>query len=84
MTASVDLLPCPFCGSSARMHSWWDKDGDAGAVAYCTRKGISDACASMYVARSSKRTAEQDVARMWNRRAVGAATVPPASPTQAS
>lgn len=66
---SADLKPCPLCGSRAVLTSGWDGDDGAKAVVSCTRRGISDACCSVYVERSDLKTAERDAAGMWNRRA---------------
>ena len=66
---SEELKPCPFCGHDAVLTSFWTEDGDARAIVCCKRISLSDGCASMYVERSSKRTAEMDVTDAWNRRA---------------
>lgn len=68
--ASVELLPCPFCGRIPRLSSGWTVDRDGWAVITC-HIGLSDSCATMQAERSTKSTAENDVAKMWNRRAIG-------------
>jgi hypothetical protein len=72
--AAVELLPCPFCGRSAKVVSWWSVTEECGAaVAACTKESYVNGpeCASILVMRADEKTAKEDAITIWNRRAFG-------------
>lgn len=69
------LKPCPFCGSEAKVESWWSSEDECGrAFVACKRESYTNGyeCAVISVARVDERTARKDAIRLWNTRAADA------------
>lgn len=74
MTDKLKLLPCPFCGRSAKIHSWWSSRDECGkAFVACNTESYANGyeCAVIHIERVDEKTAREDAAAAWNRRAFG-------------
>ena len=68
---ATELLPCPFCGRRATIHSWWSSDEECGkANVGCSRESYSNGyeCARIFIMRCDEKTARRDAMRIWNKR----------------
>ena len=66
------LKPCPICGYTASIDSWWDSKEECGIASIgCGKQSYVNGyeCVRMYVMRCDERTARNDAIILWNTRA---------------
>jgi hypothetical protein len=64
LPAARELLPCPFCGDTAKVH--WIRDGQQGGCGKCFARGPA-----AFNGRLDQPTAKARAAELWNTRASG-------------
>lgn len=72
MSDAEELKPCPFCGRTAKVVSWWSAQEECGAAfVACNTESYTNGfeCAVIHIMRVDEKTARKDAIAAWNRRA---------------